>query len=137
MANNFYQQPYGSFYGSPTGYVPQMGVMPPPTPAMAQVAAPAAQQSSFISRPVTSREEALAVQADFFSSGTLMPDLSHGIIYLKRINQQTGGAEFYEFVIRQPEQEKQPEYVTREEFDRFIQSLQPKKKTKQEVTEDE
>lgn len=137
MANGFYQQPYGSIYGVPAGYPPQMGVIPSPTPAMAQAAAPAAQQSNFVSRPVTSREEALAVQADFFSLGTLMPDLAHGIIYLKRINQQTGGAEFYEFVIRQPEQEKQPEYVTREEFEKFVQSFQPKKKVKQEVGEDE
>lgn len=137
MANNFYQQPYGSFYGSPAGYMPQVGVMPSPTPAMAQAASPAAQQSNFVSRPVTSREEALAVQADFFGMGTLMPDLAHGVIYLKRINQQTGGAEFYEFVIRQPEQEKQPEYVTREEFEKFVQSIQPKKKKQQEVSEDE
>lgn len=137
MANTFFQQPYGSFYGSPTGYVPQMGVMPSPTPAMAQATSPLTQQSNFVCRPVTSREEALAVQADFFGMGTLMPDLSHGIIYFKRINQQTGGAEFYEFAVRQPEQEKQPEYVTREEFENFVQSLQPKKKAKQEVSEDE
>ena len=137
MANNFYQQPYGSIYGSPTGYAPQMGVIPSPTPAMAQVAAPAAQQSNFVCRPVTSREEALAVQADFFGLGTVMPDLSHGVIYLKRINQQTGSADFFEFVYRQPEQEKQPEYVTREEFEKFIQSIQPRKKGKQEVSDDE
>lgn len=137
MANNFYQQPYGSFYGAPAGYAPQMGVMPSPTPVMAQAASPAAQQNNFVCRPVTSREEALAVQADFFGLGTVMPDLNHGVIYLKRINQQTGGAEFYEFVIRKPDQEKQPEYVTREEFDKFVQSFQPKKKVKQEVSEDE
>ncbi len=136
MAQNFYQ-PYGGFYGGSQAFAPQMGVLPSPTPAMSQAAAPAAQQANFNCRPVTSREEALAVQADFFSLGTVMPDLAHGVIYLKRINQQTGSADFFEFVYRQPEQEKQPEYVTREEFDRFVQSMQTKKKGKQEVAEND
>lgn len=136
MANNFYQ-PYSGFYSPLQPSSPQMGVMPSPTPSMAQTAAPAAQQSNFVCRPVTSREEAVAVQADFFSLGTVMPDLAHGTIYLKRINQQTGAADFFEFVYRQPEVEQTPDYITRQEFDEFVKSLQPKKKAKQEVSEDE
>ena len=38
------------------------------------------QQASFSCRPVTSREEALAVQTDFMSAGTILPDLAHGIL---------------------------------------------------------
>ena len=136
MAQNFYQNPYNPIYGLSQAYAPQMGAMPSPTPAMAQAAAPAAQQANYLCRPVTSREEAVAVQADFFSLGTVMPDLAHGTIYLKRINQQTGGADFFEFVLRQPEAEPQPDYITRAEFNDFVKSLQPKKR-KQEVTEDE
>lgn len=130
MAQNFYQ-PFGGFYSALQPSAPQMGVMPSPTPAMAQSAVPAAQQANFTCRPVTSREEAVAVQADFFSLGTLMPDLAHGVVYMKRINQQTGSADFFEFGYRQPEQEQKSEYVTREEFEKFVQSLQTKKKGKE------
>ena len=136
MAQNFYQ-PHSGFYSPVQPFLNPMGVMPSPTPAMAQAAAPAAQQANFICRPVTSREEAVAVQADFFSLGTVMPDLAHGTIYLKRINQSTGGADFFEFVYRQPEVEQTPEYITRQEFEEFVKSLQTKKKTKQEVTEND
>lgn len=127
---------YGGFYSPVQPFQNQMGVMPSPTSAMAQAANPAAQQANFVCRPVTSREEAVAVQADFFSLGTVMPDLAHGVVYLKRINQQTGGADFYEFVLRQPEAESKPDYVTRQEFNEFVKTLQSKKK-KQEATEDE
>ncbi len=127
---------YGGFYSPAQPFQNQMGVMPSPTPAMAQAAIPASQQANFLCRPVTSREEAIAVQADFFSLGTVMPDLAHGKIYLKRINQQTGGADFFEFDLRQPEAEPKPDYITREEFNEFVKTLQPKKK-KQEVTEDD
>lgn len=136
MANNFYQ-PYTGFYSPLQPSSPQMGMMPSPTPSMAQAANPAAQHANFSCRPVTSREEAVAVPADFFSLGTIMPDLSHGVVYLKRINQQTGASDFFEFVYRQPEAEQTPEYITRQEFEEFVKSLQPKKKGKQEVNEDE
>lgn len=136
MAQTYFPS-YNGFYGPYQPFQPQTGVIPSPTPAMAQTATPAAQQANFACRPVTSREEAVAVQADFFSLGTIMPDLSHGVVYLKRLNQQTGASDFFEFVYRQPEAEQKPEYITREEFDEFVKSLQPKKKTKQEVIEDE
>ena len=135
MAQTYFPN-YGGFYSPAQPFQSPMGVMPSPTPAMAQAASPAAQQASFACRPVTSREEAVAVQADFFSLGTVMPDLAHGTIYLKRINQSTGGADFFEFVYRQPEAEPKPDYITREEFNEFVRSLKPKK-TKQEVTEND
>ena len=124
MAGNFYQ-PYG-YYGAPQPFSQQSNVMTPPVPT-----SPPAAQQSFSCRPVTSREEAVAVQADFFSMGTIMPDLAHGIVYLKRINQQTGAADFFEFVYRQPEAEQKPDYVTRQEFEEFVKSIQPKKKVKE------
>lgn len=75
-------------------------------------------QSSFSCRPVTSREEALAMQTDFLSPGTVMPDLSHGVIYLKRFNPSTGSADFHEFVAR-PQQDNEPQYASAEEFRAF------------------
>lgn len=78
------QQPYmpGSY-----GYQPQIPQM--------------SQQPSFSCRPVTSREEAQAAQIDFFSPGSIMPDLGHGVIYLKRFNQNTGGSDLFTFVLQQ------------------------------------
>lgn len=74
-------------------------------------------QGSYASRPVTSREEALAVQVDFFSPGTLMPDLAHGVIYLKRFNQNTGASDFLEFAYQPPQPaQPEPQYVTVEMF---------------------
>lgn len=124
MAGGFYQ-PYG-YYNAPQPFSPQSNVMTPPAATTAPVA-----QQSFSCRPVTSREEAVAVQADFFSMGTLMPDLAHGVVYLKRINQQTGAADFFEFAYRQTEAEQKPDYVTRQEFEEFVKSVQTKKKAKE------
>lgn len=57
----------------------------------------------FACRPVTSREEAVAVQVDFYGPGTIMPDLSHGMIYLKRFNPNTGASDFLDFTFSQPQ----------------------------------
>jgi len=56
-------------------------------------------QPGFLCHPVTSREEALAVQVDYLSAGTLMPDLGHGMIYLKRFDANTGLSNMFEFAI--------------------------------------
>lgn len=61
----------------------------------------AAPQAAFLCRPVTSREEALAVPADFMSNGTIMPDLGHGMIYLKRFDSNTGLSNMFEFAMVQ------------------------------------
>lgn len=99
-----YQNPYQPYnpYQQPA-YQPPNAVQP---------------QNSYSCRPVTSREEALAMQTDFLSAGTVMPDLSHGVIYLKRFNPNTGAADFYEFVTRQ-QSEQQAQYVSAEEFNAF------------------
>ena len=78
-----------------------------PSPAPAQTP-----QQGFGCRPVTSREEALAMAPEYFGPGTIMPDLAHGVIYLKRFNQNTGASDFFEFVARAPETEKPIQYVT-------------------------
>jgi len=75
-------------------------------------------QASFSCRPVTSREEALAMQTDFLAAGTIMPDLGHGVIYLKRFNPNTGASDFLEFGYRQPN-DSAAQFVTMEEFNSF------------------
>ena len=75
-----------------SGYNPQIQQAQP------QQTAPQPQiQSGFICRPVTSREEALATPCDFMAAGVIMPDMAHGMIYLKRFNSQTGASDFADF----------------------------------------
>lgn len=101
--NNFY----------PGSFQPAQNFQQPAFQQPAQMAQNAFQQPSFVCRPVTSREEAVAVQVDFFGPGTLMPDIGHGVIYLKRFNQQTGASDFLEFSYAPPKApEPQPEYAT-------------------------
>ena len=94
-------------YGTPGyGYNPQQTYF-----AQQQYNPQPQQQMSpaFACHPVGSREEAVAAQTDYFSAGLVMPDLSHGMIYLKRFNQQTGASDFFEFRAVQPEEKKEKE----------------------------
>lgn len=87
------------------------------------------QQPSYTVRPVGSKEEALGAQVDFLGLGTIMPDLGHGVVYLKRFNSSTGSSELSEFKLSQPEQKPAPKYVTLEEFEAFKAEIKkPKKK---------
>ena len=90
-----YYQPQGYQYPTALPQQPTQQTMQP--------------QPMYQARPVTSREEALGQQVDFFGAGVLMPDLAHGIVYLKRFNQQTGASDLYEFRLSQPDaQSEQP-----------------------------
>lgn len=62
------------------------------------------QSAGYVCRPVTSREEAVAVTVDFLGPGTIMPDFGHGMIYFKRFNPNSGGAEFFDFSVQPPPQ---------------------------------
>ena len=82
---------YGNY--NPYGYQPQYQQQP---------------QAGFSARAVTSREEAIAAQVDFTGPGVVMPDLSHGMVYLKRFNPQTGGADFFSFRYEEPPKQDAP-----------------------------
>ena len=69
------------------------------------------QQPSYKVQPVTGREEALAVPVDYFGPGTILPDLAHGVVYLKRFNQQTGASDFLEFVYAPAQATAEPQTV--------------------------
>ena len=126
MAYNNPYQMYGNQY-QPYQY---------PT-ALPQQPAPQMQpQPVYQARPVTSREEALGQQVDFFGAGTLMPDLAHGIVYLKRFNQNTGGSDLFEFRLAQPEtQQEQPNELEqiRESIKRLEDELDKLKSSKAKV----
>ena len=89
-----YQAPQQGFGYQPNNYPPMMqnapqGQQPP-------------NQQGFRVQPVTSREEAMAVQTDFFGLGTILPALAQGVIWVKRFNPGTGASDMLEFRLVQP-----------------------------------
>lgn len=106
------QQPQQQFYGGYQRPMQQVQQAPP----------------GYVCKPVTSREEAVATSTDYFSLGVVMPDLGHGMIYLKRFNQQTGSSDFFEFQRYIPEQSAPVEYATKVDLDALRAELTPKKK---------
>lgn len=123
MAYNY--QPYNA-------YGPYAAMQPYQTPMMQQTqqitqpqmqpvqqAPQPAQGLSSASRPVTNREEAMGVPADFTGALMVFPDLSNNRIYLKRWNMQTGSADFGEFAPVVPagnEQKKPAEFASLKDF---------------------
>ena len=106
MAWNY---PYNG-YSPMNTYMPQQTFPPPQSaPVQQPINNP---QPMFNCRPVTSKEEAQAVQVDFFGPGTLMPELGHGVVYLKRFNQQTGACDIFEFTAHKPKEERPVQYAT-------------------------
>ena len=91
------------------------------------------QQQTFLrGRMVSSIEEARASAIDFDGSVFYFPDLANRRIYTKQINVD-GTASLNMYVLQSiPEQSPAAqEYVTREEFQNFIESLkQPRKEEK-------
>lgn len=109
-----------------------------PLPQNAAQTAPVAQSQGFYVRPVTSREEAVASQVDFFGPGTIMPDLSHGVIYLKRFNPQSGASDFFVFTVEQPKEEAPVQYATKEDIESIraeIDQLKGKRLKKNDADE--
>lgn len=118
---NYPPYPYG-------GYQPmQMPQMPMPqmAPQMPQNGQMSGGGLSPMSRPVSSREEAQATAADFSGALMLFPDISHGRVYLKRWNVQTGAADFLEFgpVEAVAENATVPEYVCLQTYQEDMEKL--------------
>lgn len=115
MAANTYLSNFGGNYypnmpytaGNPQGPggYPMQNPQPQPAPMMQP------QQPSYKVQPVTDREEALAVPVDYFGPGTILPDLAHGVVYLKRFNQQTGASDFLEFLYAPAQAKAEPQPV--------------------------
>lgn len=109
MAYMPYQPPMAGSYPSVNG-----GYSPAPYQAAQAYQPPQQPQQMISGRMVTSREEALGVPVDFMGGVTVLPDLSHGRIYTKVFNPQTGSADFVEFraAPRAESQEKGPDAST-------------------------
>ena len=112
---------YFPYQSTQNYFQPQAQSFPQQMQQMPQ--APQMGQNGYACRPVTSREEALGVQVDFFGPGAIMPDLSHGVIYLKRFNQQTGGCDLFVFTAEQPKQEEPVRYATLEDLEKLREEL--------------
>lgn len=130
-----YGQPYSYqtplYGGQPPLYQPRQDAAGAQYPQMQQGPQPGQQppQSGYICRPVTSREEALGVQVDFLGPGTVMPDLGHGMVYLKRFNPNTGASDLMEFAYQPPKQEAPPvQYATVEDINALRVEIEALKK---------
>ncbi len=107
-----YQSP-GMNYPYPAygNYNPITPFTPTQPVQMTQPTQPA-QQNTFVCRPVASREEALAVPVDFMGAPMFFPDLAHGVIYMKRLNTQTGSADLFEFRTEQRQERQEPAFAS-------------------------
>lgn len=87
-------------------------------------------------RPVTSKEQAMASQIDLDGSLWIFTDLNHERIYTKKINND-GTAAFETYLLtKEPEPIISNDYVTREQFNKVIQSLVAAMGTKSTETAD-
>ena len=133
--------PYNN-YNAQGGYAPQGTWMPQRqeiAPGFRPGGPRVEQQIGFCCRPVTSRLEAEAVQVDFIGPGTVMPDLSHGKIYLKRFNPNTGASDFLEFAFQPPQAPPEPpKYATMADLNALWAEVSKlKERAPQEVTRDD
>ena len=77
-------------------------------------------------RPVSSLEEARAANIDFDGSIFYFPDVANKRIYTKQINTDgTSSLLMYELKTI-PVEKPSPDYITREELEKFVQSLKQK-----------
>ena len=75
-------------------------------------------------RPVSSKDEARACQIDLDGSLWVFTDLGNGKIYTKQINNDgTAAFKTYAFVKDENPYDSSTEYVTKEEFNKTIQTL--------------
>lgn len=101
-----YNNPYNSYMNgmnyTPTGQsAPQYGNMP-------QINMQNVQNMAIQGRMVTSKEEALGIPVDFSGNYMYFPDMAHGCIYTKKLNMNTGAADFEVYVRMNPQQVPQP-----------------------------
>ena len=115
-----YQSNYNNLYTTqPT--IPQAPIAPVQQPIARMPVQPILK-----GKPVTSIDEVRATSVDFDGSISYFPDLANGKIYTKQINMDgTSKILMYEPVdIPQPVMKGQEDYITREEFNNAISSIQ-------------
>lgn len=122
---NFNPYPYGMFNPASVRPDAQMGQMYPqpqnipPAQSVGQT-----QGISPLSRPVTSREEAMGIAADFSGAPMIFPDMAHNTIFVKRWDYQSGSALFTEYVPKGAEPEAPAAlYATQGDFKQLADGL--------------
>ena len=96
-------------------YAPQQNVAP--VQSVGQGISPS-------SRPVSSKEEAMAVGADFSGAPMVFVNMAHNEIYVKRWDFQSGSAVFTEYVPKGAEPEMTPAfYATQGDFRELAEKL--------------
>lgn len=120
-------QPQFGPYPPPQPFPTRMDILPQPT-LQQPVQGPqgASMGLSPSSRPVTSREEAMGVAADFSGALMIFPDVANNRVYLKRWDPAIGGPAFMEYVPAippqaeqiqpQPQPQAQPSWVSLQDF---------------------
>ena len=93
-----------------------------------------------LGRPVSSREEFLAIPSDLYGRGIYCPDLRNGVIYYKRLNPETGESDIGEYYSPQAWQAMQQaqaaqqaqrmqaaapvqDYVLKEDYNQLVQRV--------------
>lgn len=98
-------------------YAPQQNVAPVQSVGQGQGISPS-------SRPVSSKEEAMAVGADFSGAPMVFVNMAHNEIYVKRWDFQSGSAVFTEYVPKGAEPEMTPAfYATQGDFRELAEKL--------------
>ena len=102
----------------PFQYQPQMGYQQPTY----QMGYQQPEQPLFC-RAVTSREEALGVPVDFSGRPMTLLDTTHGKIWVKTFNPNTGSADLTEYRRVAPEQSETPAFVPMADFQQFASQI--------------
>lgn len=90
------------------------------------------------SRPVSSREEAMAVGADFSGAPMIFPDMAHNTIYVKRWDMNSGTAVFTEYGPKEPvPQTPPPTYATLDDLKALSDRLSKLEKKGAKKNDDE
>lgn len=98
-------------------YAPQQNVAPAQSVGQGQGISPS-------SRPVSSKEEAMAVGADFSGAPMVFVNMAQNEIYVKRWDYQSGSAVFIEYVPKGAEPEVTPAlYATQGDFRELAEKL--------------
>lgn len=82
-------------------------------------------------RPVSSLEEARASSIDFDGTVFYFPDLANNRIYTKQINMD-GTASLAMYELKEIPNESQPNFITRDEFEKVITDLKKSLATPQQ-----
>lgn len=125
---NYNPYAFGGYQSVPVRPDMQMGQVYPqpqnvaPAPPVGQ-----SQGISPVSRPVTSKEEAMGIAADFSGAPMIFPDMAHNVIFVKRWDYQSGSAVFTEYVPKNapptPSEDTPAGYATQNDFKELAERL--------------